>query len=270
MARLGNLNLYLSIEGFREETDMRRGSGTYDKVIAAMDLLKKKDIGFGFSICYHSKNYLTVTSDEFLDFLMEKGAWFGWMFTYLPIGSDADTSLCCTAEQRAYVKEKIENYQRRKKFTIIDFPNSGHKSIGCVAASNDFAHINSNGDLEPCAFCHYSDSNINEMSLLDALRSPFFKKFRGHKPFSENFLRPCPFFDAPEALLHITKDGNVRSTHLSHPESPEELVAKTRPIAENWKAVADELYSKMPREERRRFGLLTSLMFWGNDKISRW
>jgi len=270
MVKLGNLNVYISIEGYREDTDMRRGKGTYEKVIAAMDILRQRDIGFGFSICYHSKNYLTVTSDEFLDFLIAKGAWFGWMFTYLPIGSDADTSLCCTAEQRAYVKEKIEDYQRRKKFTIIDFPNSGHKSIGCVAASNDFAHINSNGDLEPCAFCHYSDVNIHDMSLVEALRSPFFKNFRKHKPFSDNFLRPCPFFDVPEALLEITKVDNVKSTHLNYPESPAELVAKTKPIAEQWKPVAEDLYKKMPANERRRFGLLTRLMFWGNDKIARW
>lgn len=270
MVRLGNLNVYISIEGHREETDMRRGKGTYDKVIVAMDLLKKRDLGFGFSICYHSGNYQTVTSDEFLDFLREKGAWFGWMFTYLPIGTDADITLCCSAEQRTYVKEKIEIYQKKNKYTIIDFPNSGHKSIGCVAAGNDFAHINANGDLEPCAFCHYSDVNIHNMSLVQALRSPFFKNFRKHKPFSHNFLRPCPFFDVPEALVNITKINGVRSTHLNHPESPEELVAKTRQVAEKWKPVADKLYEEMPEKERKRFGLLTRVMFWGNDKIAKW
>lgn len=270
MERLGNLNVYISIEGYREETDMRRGRGTYDKVIAAMDILRKYDLGFGFSICYHSGNYKTVSSDEFLDFLREKGAWFGWMFTYLPIGKDADVSLCCDAEQRAWVKNKIEDYQRRKKFTIVDFPNSGHKSIGCVAAGNDFAHINANGDLEPCAFCHYSDVNINEMSLLEALRSPFFKNFRRHKPFSDNFLQPCPFMDIPEAIVKITDMEGVKSTHLSHPESAAELAAKTGPIAEKWSPMARKLYAEMPEAEKKRFGLLTKLMFWGNGQIAKW
>ncbi|MDX9812398.1 MAG: radical SAM protein [Bacteroidales bacterium] len=270
MERLGNLNVYLSIEGYREDTDMRRGRGTYDKVIAAMDILRKYDLGFGFSVCYHSGNYRTVSSDEFLDFLREKGAWFGWMFTYLPIGKDADVSLCCDAEQRAWVKNKIEDYQRRKKFTIVDFPNSGHKSIGCVAAGNDFAHINANGDLEPCAFCHYSDSNINEMSLLEALRSPFFRNFRKHKPFSDNFLQPCPFMDVPRAIVKITDMEGVKSTHLSQPESPAELAARTAPIAEKWEPVARRLYEEMPEAEKRRFGLLTKLMFWGNGQIAKW
>jgi MoaA/NifB/PqqE/SkfB family radical SAM enzyme len=259
MVRLGNLNVFVSIEGFREETDQRRGKGTYDKVIAAMDILKKYDIGFGFSACYHSKNFEVVTDDKFLDFLTEKGAWFGWMFNYLPIGSDADITLCCTAEQREYAKKKIEDYQKKNKFAIIDFANTGHKAIGCVAAGSDFAHINANGDLEPCAFCHYSDSNIHDMSLVEALRSPFFANFRQHKPFSNNSLRPCPMMDVPGELLSITKIKGVRSTHLNNPESPEQLAKKTRFLAENWEPVANKLYDEMPADEKRRFRILKSL-----------
>lgn len=270
MERLKNLNVFVSIEGFREHTDFRRGTGTYDRVIAAMDLLEKHNIGFGFSICYHSKNYEVVTSDEFLDFLREKGAWFGWMFNYIPVGKDADISLCCSADQRAYVKRKIEEYNKKHNYLIIDFPNSGHKSIGCVAASNDFAHINSNGDLEPCAFCHYSDSNVNEMSLLEAIRSPFFTNFRKYKPFSGNLLRPCPMMDVPDAFLEITKTEGVKSTHLRHPETPEELAEKTRPLAEKWKPVAEKLLAETPEDEKRRFGILTKLMYWGNGQVKKW
>ena len=187
-------------------------------------------IGYGFSICYHSKNYEVVSGDEFLDFLREKGAWFGWMFNYMPIGSDADVSFCCTADQRAYVKMRIEDYHKRHSFTIVDFANSGHKAIGCVAAGNDFAHINANGDMEPCAFCHYSDVNVNDMTLAEALRSPFFKKFRQRKPFSHNFLRPCPLFDVPEAIVELTKETGVRSTHLNYPETAEELAKENKTI----------------------------------------
>ncbi len=265
MVRLGNLNVFISIEGFREETDFRRGEGVYDKVIAAMEILKNRDIGFGFSACYHAKNYKTIASDEFLNFMCEKGAWIGWLFNYFPIGSDADVSLCCSAEQRAYVLKKADAFSKRKKFTIIDFANSGHKAIGCVAAGNDFAHINANGDMEPCAFCHYSDTNINEMSLVEALQSPFFKKFRAAKPFSHNFLRPCPIIDVPEALVKICAGNGVRSTHLQHPETAEQLAAKTIPLARKWEPMANSIHEEMPDAEKRRFGILTKLLLSGND-----
>lgn len=147
---------------------------------------------------------------------------------------------------------------------VIDFANSGHKSIGCVGAGNDYAHINANGDLEPCAFCHYSDVNVNDVPLEEALRSQFFKKFRQIKPFSTNFLRPCPMIDVPDAIVEVTKDQSVRSTHLAFPETAEELAAKTRANAELWEPVANDLWEEMPEAEKRRFGKLTKVIFWGN------
>ena len=264
LVELGNLNLFISIEGFRDDTDFRRGPGTYDKVIKAMDLLKARDIGFGFSACYHSKNYKVICSDEFIGFMREKGAWFAWLFNYLPIGSDADTSLCCTAEQRAYVMKKTDEYYKKHNYLLIDFANSGHKSIGCVAAGNDFLHINSNGDVEPCAFCHYSDTNIHDKTLLEALHSPFLERFRNKKPFSQNFLTPCPMMDLPEEIVKLTADSSVRSTHLNKPESGEELAKKTRHLAKNWQPVAEKIYEGLPKEEKRRFGILNWLLHAGD------
>jgi MoaA/NifB/PqqE/SkfB family radical SAM enzyme len=260
LVRLGNMNVYISIEGFREQNDFRRGEGTFDQIMTAMDLLKKRDIGFGFSVCYHRENYKTITSDEFLGFMYQKGAWFGWLFNYLPVGSDADVSLCCNAEERSYVMQKIEAYSASHQYTLIDFANFGHKAIGCVAAGNEFAHINANGDLEPCAFCHYSDVNINDVPLVEALKSPFFKKFRAAKPFSENFLRPCPLMDLPEAIVKLTEDETVHSTHMAFPESGSQLADKTRELAENWKPVAETLYQETSSGDKKRFGKLNKML----------
>ena len=265
MAQLGNLNAFISIEGFREDTDMRRGDGVYDQVIRAMDILKRHQIGFGFSVCYHAGNYRTIASDRFLDFMREKGAWIGWLFNYMPIGKGADLSLCCSAEQRAYVMEKIRDYRERHGFLIIDFANSGHNSVGCVAAGTDYAHINANGDLEPCAFCHYSDVNLNDVPLEEALRSGFFRRFRSSKPFSGNYLRSCPLIDVPDAIEQLTRDSSVRSTHLAHPESGEELARKTRTGALQWEPVANQLWEHMPQAEKQRFGLLTRFLRWGHQ-----
>ncbi len=265
LAKLTNMNVFLSIEGFEEDTDFRRGAGTYRKVIRAMELLKERNIGFGFSVCYHSKNYEVISGDEFLDFMRQQGAWFGWLFNYLPIGNDADPDLCCNAEQRSFVMDKIDSYSKRHRYVLIDFANSGHKAIGCVAAGNDFAHINANGDLEPCAFCHYSDTNVKDHSLVEALKSPFFKNFRRAKPFSENFLKPCPMMDMPEALVGLTAGKDVKSTHLAFPESGEQLASKTRPLARKWTEKADQLYETMPKADKQRFGALNKLLQFGNN-----
>ena len=73
LLRVGNFFVSVSIEGFEESNDGRRGNGHYKKALAAMDLMHENHIPFGVSICYTSQNYLTVTSDDFLDMLIDKG-----------------------------------------------------------------------------------------------------------------------------------------------------------------------------------------------------
>ena len=80
LLRVKNFMVSVSVEGFEESTDSRRGQGTYAKVIKAMDLMHSYRIPYGLSICYTANNYKDVTSDEFLDMVIEKGCYFAWYF----------------------------------------------------------------------------------------------------------------------------------------------------------------------------------------------
>lgn len=266
IAALGNFTVAISVEGFREETDFRRGQGVYDKAIRAMDILKERDIEFAFSACYHSRNYKVVASEEFLDYMVEKGCRMGWLFTYIPVGNDADLSLVCTPEQRAYVRDRINLYNQKRGITVIDFWNNGHLAAGCVAASTGFVHINARGDIEPCAFCHYSDRNIHSTPLKEALRSPFFKAFRDAQPFSGNPLRSCPLIDMPQKLIEVVEQSGARSTEISSPEEARELAAKTLPIAHAWGVVADEIYRTFPKNQIRRFNTHQRILSYKKKK----
>ncbi len=61
------MSFALSVEGYEETNDDRRGKGVFEKVMHAMDLMKEYGLLYGVSICYTSKNYQVVTSDEFPD-----------------------------------------------------------------------------------------------------------------------------------------------------------------------------------------------------------
>ena len=245
MRRLGNIALALSIEGFEEENDSRRGEDSFAMTVKAMDLLKENHLPCGTSICYTSKNYKTVTSDKFLDFLIEHGVRYSWYFHYMPVGNNASTQLLLNAEQREYMYHRIREIRSTnsgKQIFAFDFQNDGEYVGGCIAGGRFYCHINPNGDVEPCVFIHYSNANIHEKTLLECLEQPLFRMYQKGQPFNENYLRPCPMLENPEKLRALVKETGAASTNCESPETVDHLCDKAEPYAEMWQETADQLW----------------------------
>ena len=244
MLRVGNFVPAISLEGFEEATDGRRGEGVYRKVREAMELLRRKKLIYGISCCYTGANYDSITSEEFYDSLIEMGAYFVWYFHYMPVGNDAAPELLPTPEQRIGVYEKIRAYRATKPLFAMDFQNDAEYVGGCIAGGHRYLHINANGDIDPCVFIHYSDSNIREKSLLEALRSPMMMAYHDNQPFNDNMLRPCPMLENPEKLRAMVAGAGAHSTDLQSPESVEHLCAKCDRYAAEWKPNAEKLWEE--------------------------
>jgi len=210
---LGNVVPAISIEGLREETDVRRGKGHFDQVVRVMDWLKKAGIFFAISTTQTIRNSETIGSDAFVDFLVEKGCIFLWNFHYIPIGRDADLSLMATPEQRARIRERFAYFRATKPLLMVDFWNDGCLTEGCIAAGRKYFHVNARGDVEPCVFCHFASDNIKEKSLLEALNSPLFQEIRSRQPFSKNLFRSCLLIDHPEQGREIALQHARYFTH---------------------------------------------------------
>lgn len=244
MLRVGNIIPAISVEGFEEATDFRRGKGTYQKVVHAMQVLKEHKLPFGLSLCYTSKNYQVIGSEEWFDRMVEWGAKFAWLFTYIPVGKAAVPELMATADQRTFMYHAVRDFRKTKPIFTMDFWNDGEFVNGCIAGGRSFLHINANGDVEPCGFIHYSNCNIRDVTLLEALQSPLFKAYRKGQPFNDNQLRPCPLLDNPERLAEMVHATGAKSTDLEAPEDVDELVAKTIPVAEKWAAASQRLWEE--------------------------
>lgn len=247
--RVGNFALAFSIEGYEDATDMRRGDGTYQKVLAAMEKMKAAGLPFGYSACYHSKNVEEVCSKEYIDFLVNKGALFAWYFTYMPVGKDAVPELIANADQRKKAYELIRQARKEQPLFALDFWNDGEYVQGCIAGGRHYLHINANGDVEPCAFVHYSNVNIKDCSLIEALQSPLFMEYYKGQPWNENHLRPCPVLDNPEKIKQAVERSGAHSTEMLAPESVDDLIAKTKPFAEKWAPVADMIWNDTDTEK---------------------
>ena len=243
MIRVANFVPAISVEGFEEATDARRGEGTYAKVSRAMELLRENGLPFGVSCCYTSANASSIASEEFFDWLIEKGALFAWIFTYMPVGVGSPTSLMVHADQREHLYRFIREMREKKPLFTLDFQNDGEFVGGCIAGGRRYLHINAAGDVEPCVFAHYANVNIREASLLDALHSPLFMQYYEGQPFNDNLLKPCPILENEGLLADMVKRAGAHSTDLQEKESAEDLCAKCHDSIAEWTPVADRIWN---------------------------
>ena len=250
MLKVGNFVPAISIEGDEAATDSRRGKGTYQQVMRAMEILKTNKLPFGASSCYTSFNIDSISSEEYMDSLVEFGCKFAWFFHYMPVGNDANLDLLPNPQQREKMYHAIRDFRKTKSIFTIDFQNDGEYVGGCIAGGRNYLHINANGDVEPCVFIHYSDSNIREKTLLEAFQSPLFMAYKDNQPFNNNHLRPCPMLENPEKLEGMVACTGAHSTDLQSLESAEHLCGKCKHYAQFWKDTADKLWQESHPEKK--------------------
>ena len=212
LLKLGNVLPILSIEGFEKRTDERRGKGVFKKIMNAMDILKRNSIPFGISVAVTSKNAEEISSDKFIDFLIEKGAYVGWFFLYMPVGASPDPKLMPTPKQRLHLYKRDLEIRKTKPIFIIDFWNDAPWVGGCIAGK-EYVHITSTGDVEPCIFTHMAVDNIKNKSLKEVLNSGYFKALRERQPFDENLFLPCQWIDNPKISRDMAKKFKLYPTH---------------------------------------------------------
>jgi len=258
MVELGNMLPCISVEGFEEETDARRGRGHYGKITKAMDLLKEAGILFAFSATLTRQNAEVILSDRFIDHYIEKGASLGWYFIYMPIGREPKMELMPAPEQRNRLRERVKYFRQTKPILLGDFMGDGAVVGGCIAGGRKYFHINSQGDIEPCVFCHYAVDNIREKSLKEALNSPFFRYIRERIPYNQNLYRPCMLVDKPEVSRSAISLHHARPTHPGAEAMFAQLAKDIDAFASAYAALSDPVWEKDREESKTEAEAATS------------
>ena len=206
--RCRNLIPIMSIEGEREATDARRGKGVYDRLVANMDEFHRRGLIFGASVTVTTENLREVTSARFLDSLAERGCKVVIFVEFVPVTDEAKELAPGDAE-RDYLRSEIARLRaERPEMVYISFPGDEKESGGCVAAGRGFFHINSHGGAEPCPFSPYSDINVRDTSLAEAINSGIFRALRENGHLLEDHAGGCVLYEKREmveALLAQSK-----------------------------------------------------------------
>ncbi|MDP8221916.1 MAG: radical SAM protein [Candidatus Lernaella stagnicola] len=261
LAELGNVMPCLSVEGFSKETDYRRGKGVFDKIIGAMCQLREAGVMFGFSATPMRHNNEILVSDEFIEFYQNLGCFFGWYFSYMPVGRNPDLSLMPTPEQRKHRLYRIREIRDKYNILAADFWCDGPLVGGCMSAGRNYFHINAQGGIEPCVFHQFSVDNIMDTPLLEALNSPYFRHIRGQLHTIDNRYTPCPVIDNPHLLREaVAMFGSKPSQHGGRKtiedladgldKYSKEIYELMQPI---WDAEKDHLLRPSPLSKRKLF-----------------
>ena len=205
--RCRNLVPIMSIEGGKKNTDERRGSGVYEKLISNMDELHRRGLIFGASVTVTTRNMNEVFNAEFLKSLSERGCKAVIFVEYVPV-TDESRELAPGEAEREFMAKELERLRNENKdMVFVSFPGDEKSSGGCVAAGRGFFHINSHGGAEPCPFSPYSDMNVKDTSLREALNSRLFKKLRDGGYLLEEHAGGCTLFEKREEVEKIIAEG---------------------------------------------------------------
>lgn len=258
MAELGNITPAISVEGFKKETDARRGEGMHEKVLAAMALLRKHGVMFGISVTATKENIDVLVQDKFYEYYVnELGATYIWMFQYMPVGRKFSLDLMLDPHQRIKLFKQQLHIRKKMDCFIADFWNSGLLSSGCLSCAREggYFYIDWNGNIFPCVFVNYYKDNVKDLfkkgkKVQDALFSDLFKagrewqtKYFNNHGKAGNMLSPCFIRDHHKEFLERVTPCNPipgdeaakeamesKSYHKGLIEFDEKLDKVTKPI----------------------------------------
>jgi MoaA/NifB/PqqE/SkfB family radical SAM enzyme len=215
IGRIDNVIPVLSLEGDKENTDKRRGKGSYDNVLKAMDCLSESNVFFGFSVMTTRANINVLSEDAFFDDMIGRGCRIGFCIGYVPSARDADFEWIPTPEEHARFRNHILQIQRRKRLLLVHLPDDEYKETGsCMAAGRGFIHVNAQGYVEPCPFSHFASFTVRDKSLEASLRTPLFAHIRDHSELLTQPRMGCALYEHREELEKAAEKLGARSTEI--------------------------------------------------------
>ncbi len=195
----------ISIEGRQSETNSRRGEGVYEYIQRIIEKIKGKNIFWGVSLTLDSENFDLITSEKFVKELAGLGCRLFFYISYIPV-KEGTEDLCLTEEQEKKIGGIMIEYKEKFPALFIAFPGSEDEMGGCLASGRGFVHISADGSLEPCPFAPYSDSNLKDLTLREALGSEFLKQVRENHDNLKETRGGCALWENRQWVRSLLKD----------------------------------------------------------------
>ena len=201
-----NLVPLLSLEGYQIDTDGRRGTGVYDQLLKSISKLKDKGLFWGASLTMTRTNFDEVTDDTFIKQLIDSGCKLFMLVEYTPVIAGTENWVL-SEEQKSRVIAIRNNFRKKYRAMFIALPWDEDEIGGCLSAGRGFIHVSAEGNVEPCPFIAYSDTNIKNLTLREALQSKMLKTIReNHAELKE--IQGCALWEKREWVKSLAKTSD--------------------------------------------------------------
>lgn len=181
----------VSLEGGLEDTDKRRGVGTYNRVMSAFESLQKNKILYGFSITVTSDNVEQLQKEDVFWEKYPYGARLGCFIEYIPTGRTPNLRLCLSSAQRYSFRQWFLKLKERLNTYLIHFPGDEELMDSCREAGKGFVHINPEGYIESCALLPSSKYNVMETPLEVCLKNSYLDSQKYFRDYESLENHPC-------------------------------------------------------------------------------
>lgn len=252
LGEVGNVFPAISVEGFEEQTDHRRGEGVYAKSRQVRQRLADQGVMYGFSATITRENAQAICTDRFIEQRLEEGDMFGWFFLLQPIGRHPRPDLMPSAAQRQLLRDTVYRWRAEDRpLFMADFWNDGHLSDGCMAGGRYYFHLYANGDISPCVFSPVALGNIFDIingkspykSLNDFVQNhPFMAAIRRAQTQVTERSSPCLLIDHPHLFRQVCADyGYKAAKNMPADYFDGPIASAITAQAQQWKAAVPNL-----------------------------
>lgn len=213
LKKIGNVTPLISIEGLKEESELRRGKNeVFERTLAGVRACKKAKLIFGASASICKSNYNDLVSREYIEWIAKEGAHYLWYYLYRPVGIDPNSSNALDKDEVLAFRRFIVEQRKNAPLFIIETYWDSEGNALCPAATGMSHHISPSGAVEFCPPIQMAKDYINQdgTNLTELFeQSEFLADFR--KMTAESS-RGCILLEDPQKMVEFLEKHEALDT----------------------------------------------------------
>ena len=204
--RAGNVTPLVSLDGFETQNDDRRGRGTFQTAVEGLRRLQQQKILFGIATTVTGRNVDEVLTDDYVRYVIDRGAMYLWYYVYRPVGADPSPRFCVSREQMIELRRRLLRLRRKHPIVLIDTYWDARGEAVCPAALGLGFHIGPRGTIEPCPPLSFARESIRDRGgdLFETINESRF--LRGFQEFVSERTKGCVILEHPDELARWLRE----------------------------------------------------------------